>query len=399
MAQDKEFFHGNRKRLKSELQNGVVVMNAYTALQLSGDMAVPFHQEANFWYLTGIDEPDWQLIMTPEKTWLVAPDVSDMQRVFDGGLSRDVAQRISGVDEVLTASEGKKLRGELAATYTTVYAVDHHPHQKYFSFTANPAPAKLWRQLTRQFDEVCDIRGILARLRAIKQPVEIEAITQAVRLTVDAFAEIKAQLTSLTHENEVEAEFTYRFRRRNANHAYDPIVAAGGNACTLHYATNSDKLTSTDLLLLDIGARHNGYPADITRTYSVGGAPTPRQRAVHAAVKTAHQKIIDLLRPGLLFAQYQDEVDVIMKHALQELDLLHTDTDYRRYFPHAISHGLGIDVHDSLGGYNELQQGMVLTVEPGIYIPEEGIGIRLEDDIVITATGRRNLSESLSLDL
>jgi Xaa-Pro aminopeptidase len=152
------------------------------------------------------------------------------------------------------------------------------------------------------------------------------------------------------------------------------------------------------LVLLDIGARCAGYPADITRTYAVG-EPTERQRAVHNAVRDAHTQIISLVRPELSFAQYQDEVDVIMKDALHQLDLLHTEADYRRYFPHAIGHGLGIDVHDSLGGFEVLRPGMVMTVEPGIYIPEEDIGVRLEDDILITDSGCTNLSEALSLEL
>lgn len=395
---DKAFFTDNRARVALQC-DGVVVLTAYASVQLTGDMAVPFHQESNFWYLTGIEESGWQLVITPQKSWLIAPDVSEIHRVFDGGLSFDEAQRISGVDEVVDAKEGKELLVTLAAKYKTAYSIDRHPHQKYFSFTPNPAPAKLWRSLMRRFRTVHDMRRLLSTLRAIKQPVEVDAIRQAVDLTVEAFSTIKPRLPQLTHENQIEAEFTHAFRYGGARHAYDPIVASGRNACTLHYLENSAKLNRSDMVLLDIGAQIGGYSADITRTYAVGGALSDRQRAVHEAVCRAHNQIIDLLHPGLTFAEYQQRVDAIMMAELETLDLIHGDSDYRRYFPHAISHGLGVDVHDSLGGFETFQPGMVLTVEPGIYIPEESIGVRLEDNILITDTGSTNFSKALSLEL
>lgn len=178
-------------------------------------------------------------------------------------------------------------------------------------------------------------------------------------------------------------------------------MASGKNACTLHYLKNSAKLKKRDLLLLDIGARRQGYAADITRTYALGEV-SKRQHDVFLAVNEAHVKIIDLLKPDYPVEQYQHDVDKIMTEALLSLGLMKDAKDeknYRRYFPHAISHGLGVDPHDSLGAPRALQPNMVLTVEPGIYIPEEGIGVRLEDDILITATGNSNLSGRLSTEL
>lgn len=186
-----------------------------------------------------------------------------------------------------------------------------------------------------------------------------------------------------------------------ATHAFEPIVASGKNACTLHYTSNNDRLRTDQLVLFDIGARLHGYPGDITRTYAVG-EPTKRQSEVHMAVRQAEQQIIELVRPGLALTEYIAAVDSIMKNALLLLGLmknLDDTTAYRRYFPHAVSHGLGVDVHDRLGGYTEFQPGMVLTVEPGIYIPEEGIGVRIEDNIVITEKGSHNISAALSTDL
>lgn len=392
------FFAANRAALMEKCHDGVLRMTAYSALQGSGDMAAPFRQEANFWYLTGIDEPDWQLIMAGNRSWLVAPVISDIHMIFEGGLQPDEARRMSGVDEVINKTEARALLAQLASNFSVAYGIDKHPHQKHFNFVPNPSPGQLWRQLKRQFTEVRDIRRDLARLRAIKQPIEIEAITRAIDITATAFTDVRRHLSELQSENQIEAEFTHAFRYQNATHAYDPIVATGHNACTLHYVANNDQLTGSDMVLIDIGARVDHYPADITRTYAVG-VPTARQIAVHAAVVAAHKQIIRLLAPGLSFSQYQSEVDDIMKTALRSLGLMNHKEDYWRYFPHAISHGLGVDVHDSLGGFETFQPGMVLTVEPGIYIPEEGIGVRIEDDILITDSGHQNLSKALALDM
>ena len=396
---DANFFRRNRQALIEQLESDSVVwLTAYTSLQLSGDAAAPFQQEANFWYLTGIAEPDWQVIITQEKTWLVAPDISEIHRVFDGSLSDAAACMQSGVDEVLSVKAARVLLTQLASNHTTVHTLGKDPHARYYSFGLNPAPGRLALQLKRTFQKVHDVRTLLAPLRAIKQSEEVTTIEKAITVTVDAFRHAKETIPGVRHEYELEAEFTAHFRRNNAHHAYDPIVASGVNACTLHYGKNDTAWQAPSLVLLDVGARTHGYAADITRTYAVGEA-TVRQRSVHAAVRQAHQEIIGLLRPGLSLMAYQEESDAIMKNTLKSLDLLTEDSDYRRYFPHAISHGLGVDVHDSLGGFGEFRPGMVLTVEPGIYIPEEEIGVRLEDDILITEKGNRNLSESLSLDL
>ena len=175
-------------------------------------------------------------------------------------------------------------------------------------------------------------------------------------------------------------------------------MASGKNALTLHYSKNNDSLPKNGLVLIDAGARYKGYCTDITGTYAIG-ASTERQKAVHAAVEKAHHAIIALLGPGKSVKEYHEQVDAIMIDALKSLGLYNKPEDYRKYFPHAISHGLGIDVHDPLGNPTHFQPGMVLTVEPGIYIPEEKIGVRIEDDILITQTGIENLSGDLPTGL
>lgn len=393
------FFKDNRKNLTKK--GGLFVLGAYTKMQRTLDEAYKFEQEANFWYLTGIEAPDWRVIIDSQKTWLVMPEVDASHQVFDGSLSADEALALSGADDVLKRDDADKLLRDLARQHSLVYSLGDDPYAKYYDFVTNPAPKELWRQLDRIFNEVQECRSDLARQRAIKKPEEIKAIKRAISLTNQAFSGVKERLADFKHEYEIEAEFTRAFRSVGAGHAYEPIVAAGKNAVTLHYSDNTDAVHKNDLVLLDIGAKVDGYPADVTRTYATG-EPNARKIEVHAAVQAAQREIIALLRPGLSPQEYSITVDDIMKQKLIELGLLNDKSDnetYRYYFPHAISHGLGVDVHDSLGAPLELKPGMILTVEPGIYIPKEGIGVRIEDDILITDNGRQNLSASLPTDL
>lgn len=399
-----DFFIANRRALTDQLKGGVIVLSAYAGMQRSNDTAFKFEQEANFWWLTGIEVPDWWVIIdgTRGRSWLVAPSLSDSRVIFDGSLSPEKAIKTSGVDEVISRDDALMMLRTIAKKHSIVHTLGEQPYAEYLDFTLNPASKKLHESLDRIFNSVSDCRKEIATLRAIKQPQEIAAMKQAINLTVDAFELVKKNVTNLRYEYEVEAEFTYFFKKNGAEgHAYDPIVATGGNACTLHYIDNNAKLKKRDLLLLDIGARMSGYAADITRTYAVG-EPTKRQIEVHKAVQTAQQKIIRLIRPDVLIEEYQQKVDEIMSEALLSLGLIKNKDDeknYRKYFPHAVSHGLGIDVHDSLGQPKYFRPGMVLTVEPGIYIPEQGIGVRIEDDILVTEKGHTNLSARLSTDL
>ena len=387
----------------SSLAADLLIMTGFTKLQDTGDTAHMFRQEPNFWYLTGIEYPDWQLVVDDrqDKTWLIAPDVDAIHQLFDGGLHFDEAKKISGVDEVVTRTEGVALIESLSEKHDVVHTMGAPSYAEYVDFSLNPAPDLLRRKLKRQFKEVKDCQEGLSRLRAIKKPEEITAIKNATRISMAALEKTAARIASCRHEYEIEAELVYAFRRQNAEHAFDPIVASGKNACTLHYTANDSILQKDNLLLIDIGARHQYYSGDITRTFATGDL-TERQKAVHGTVQNALQEISLLLRPGLPTKRYAAAADEIMRSALLSLGLMKDkkDTDrFRKYFPHAISHGLGLDVHESLGGYKEFMPGMVVTVEPGIYIPEEEIGVRIEDDIVITENGTKNMTAGLSTDL
>lgn len=399
---NKEFFTRNRQALvdvPNDVQIDAWVLAGNILVQRSNDASYAFEQEANFWYLTGIDTAGWRLIIQKSRSTLVAPDVDEIHRTFDGSLSNEEAKEMSGVDEVISFKKAQILLDSLKNFDAKVASLGEDPRKEHYDFALNPGPVNLLNELQELFGEVNDCRKTLATLRAIKSSDEINLIRSAIKITTEAFESVRNSIHHYSFEYEIEADFSSYFRKRGAHgHAYDPIVAAGKNAVTLHYTKNSDPIAPGALVLIDIGVRYKGYAADITRTYAHGEV-SDRYRAVHLAVETAHHKIVDLLEPGLNVKAYFDKVDQIMLVALSGLGLLKNKDDYRKYFPHSISHGLGIDVHDSLGGPDEFKPGMVLTVEPGIYIPDEGIGVRIEDDILITQTGHENLSDRLPTSL
>ena len=388
-----------RQKLAQILDGEPAIFTAFSAMQQTNDSSGPFVQESSFFWLTGITEPNWKLVLLDEKSWLVSPTKSDIHLIFDGGMAADDAQDVSGVDEVIYDNDYKSLLKKIAEKHSTVRTILRHPHSNDYDFVLNPALQKAHSQLQRLFSEVVDCRQELSKLKAIKSSEEIELIQKAIDISIDGFNEVRETLAISEYEYELEATLSYSFRLAGSEgHAYEPIVGTGKNACTLHYIANNDPLPIDGMVLIDAGARVGGYAADITRTYAIG-TPSQREKDVHAEVEKAHRAIIDLIKPGASIKQYSASVDEIMKQALQNLNLFNTPDDYRRYFPHAVSHGLGTDVHDSLGGFETFLPGMVLTVEPGIYIPEEGIGVRIEDDILVTEDGNRNLSAALSTSL
>lgn len=398
------FFAHNREKVFDALHGGVLVASGYGKMQRSNDTAFKFEQEANFWYLTGVNCPDWWIIIdgTRRRSWLVMPTIDKTHALFDGSLSAADAKSISGIYDVIDRTKAFELLRQIARKHQLVATIGTPLHHEQYGFALNPSIRELKELLERTFQKVTDFRMDMASIRAIKTVEEIAAIQAAINLTSHAFHLVQDNLTVYKFEYEIEALFTHEFRVSGAaGHAYDPTVAGGGNACTLHYDANQARLKRGSLLLMDVGARVNGYAADITRTYAVG-EPTKRQKQIHEAVKQAQRQCIALIAPGLAISRYYQQVDDIMKRAVLSVGLIHDVSDnegYRRYFPHAIGHGLGIDVHDSLGRYDVMTPGMVVTVEPGIYIPEEAIGVRIEDDILVTSNGYRNLSAKLSTEL
>ncbi|MDZ7744751.1 MAG: Xaa-Pro aminopeptidase [Candidatus Saccharibacteria bacterium] len=395
-----DFFIGNRKRLR-QLFSGTapIVMSAAGRLQRSRDSAFPFRQDSNFWYLTGIDEADVLLVLDKDKEYLILPELSEVQQIFDGVHDEAALREKSGISEILTAKEGWKRLGLRVKRVRHVATLSPPPsYQDQIGLYTNPARSQLVSRLKQQNQnlELLDLTKHLVKMRQIKQPPELESIRAAVDLTTRAFKESSKYRSSWKREYEAEAFFTGYFRSHGATHAYEPIVASGINACVLHYNINTANIGTESMLLMDIGAEVQGYAADITRTYTTS-EPTKRQRAVLNAVVSVQEFAYSCLKPGVTMREYEQKIETYAGEKLRELGLIKTikQSTVRQYFPHATSHFLGLDVHD-VGDYSQpLEAGMVLTVEPGIYIPKENIGVRIEDDIVITKSGIDVLSSNL----
>ena len=401
---DATFFTRNREAAIEKLKGSLLVVAGYTGMQQTNDMESRFVQEGNFWYLTGVEFPDWWLIIDSKraKSWLVEPDIDEMHRLFTESLDSEDAKKRSGISDVLSRDQAMSMLRTAAKTHQLVYTVGAPAYHDHFGFTLNPAPHDMRQMLERMFAKVDDFRLELARIRAIKQPIEIDMIQAAIDVTAKALTDVKGALGSYKHEYQIEADLGHAFRYGGGQgHAFDPIVASGANATVAHYFTNDSPLKKGSFVMLDVGAKLHGYSADITRTYAYG-KPTKRMIAVHAAVQSAQAAIIDILKPGLPLEEYQKFVDQTVKEAMVGLNIIESTADdkgYRRHMPHSVSHGLGVDVHDALGRPRVLEPGMVLTVEPGIYLGDEGIGVRIEDDVLITDKGHRNLSAKLPTDL
>lgn len=397
-----QFFAANRARLCEQLPpRSLVVVTAFTQMQGANDNAAPFTQEGNFWYLTGIEEPDWRLIIDVDsgKEWLVAPARSFSQTMFDGGLTAQQAIEISGVVTVVEKREGAAVCKKLASAKKQVYTVFPQSMRRY-GMVSNPAQRRLMAQLKEA--KMQDLRLIMARQRAIKQPEELTVMQQAIDATIDGFEAVLPQLKTMQTEYQVDAALTYEFRRRGLIHGFEPIIAAGKNACVLHRPLPKDPFVPNSWLLMDVGAKVGGYAADITRTIPIG-QPSKRHIQVYEAVQRMHEYAFGLLYGGIPAKEYMQKAYQKVGEELLELGLIDSirmdQTSVFKYMPHAVSHGLGVDVHDPLGRPETLQENMVITVEVGVYIPAENIGVRLEDDVRLTKNGAVNMSKRLPIAL
>lgn len=397
-----EFFQGNRQRLR-ELFTGTapIVLTANGLLQKSTDSSYPFKQDSSFWYLTGIEEPNVVVVIDKNKEYLIVPELSEARIAFDGDIDIDSLIKRSGIADVLPEKEGWKRLGSRVKRAGSAAILSPGPgYVESLGMYTNPARKRLIRQLKEHNAklELLDLRQHLGRMRMVKQPVEVAAIQKAVDATIYAlnYVEKKFRTSSYGNEFEIELDLTRQFWRKGAvGHSFTPIIAAGKKGVTLHPTGNSNPVSTSDQLLVDVGAEYEQYAADISRTWMV--EPNKRFEAVYSAVREVADFAMSLLKPGVILKDYEKQIEAFMGEKLRELGLIKTieHDQVRKYFPHATSHFLGIDVHD-VGDYSHpIEAGVILTVEPGIYIPEEGIGVRIEDDVLITADGCQNLSDKL----
>lgn len=395
-----EFFRSNRQALAARVQADVpIVVAANGLLQRGGDSSYAFTQDANFWYLTGIDEPDIILVMDGSDEFLIVPAREHTRETFDGAIDTKGLSERSGIRRIVDETTGWKHLDQLLNRRGKVSLPAAAPaYLEHYGMYSNPARARVTDRMQRHSDELqlMDIRTDLARLRMIKHPIELQALQQAIDITGQTLNELltATNIQKYQHEYQLEADIARGFRFHGGRgHSFEPIVAGGKNACTLHNVANDAPLHTKDLIVVDVGAEYQHYAADITRTICFG-KPTNRQRAICDAVAEIQSYALSLLAPGTNLRQYEQTVARRMGQELKSLGLIKTasQANIRQYFPHATSHFLGLNVHD-VGDYTQtLQPGVVLTCEPGIYVPDEGIGVRLEDDILITETGNRVLS-------
>lgn len=396
-----EFFRANRRKLLLSLADArPVVVTANGLVQRGADSSLAFTQDANFWYLTGIDYPDIILVMDGDREFLIVPGREAGREAFDGAVDIEAIKRISGIEDVLDEINGWNRLDGLLSPHPAVATLQNAPtYIAQFGMYANPAREHLLKRLQKHVDslDIVDIRENLALQRMIKQPEELAAIQQAIDITAASLNKLLKtdNLKSYKYEYQLEADISREFRYQGASgHAFEPIVASGKNACTLHNVANRSKLSEADLIVCDIGAEVYHYAADITRTVSLSGKPSKRQRDVYKAVQAAQSYALEQLRPGIKLSAYEDKVAKFVGTQLKQLGLIKTLNKQlvRQYFPHSASHFMGLNVHD-VGDYGApLKAGVVITCEPGIYIQEEGIGVRLEDDVLITKSGNRVLS-------
>ncbi len=394
-----DFFASNRKRLLEATNASLIVLPANGLLQRSGDTTFSFRQESNFWYLTGVEEPDYTVVFSANESFLIAPKRSEHRDLWDGAVSEELLQSTSGIEAILEHHTGWLRLDKLLKKYKKVHTLaPAEVYYEHFGFYANPARGQLLHALKKHRSlEIVDIRKPLARLRQVKQTPELSVLKQAIAITVETLNDIRRNILKYTSEREIAADITAGFIRRGARgHAYQPIVASAEHAHTIHYVENNAPLKD-GFLLMDVGAEVSNYSADISRTYCLG-KPTSRQRAVYEATLAVHSYALSQLKPGINMRAYERAVDDFMAKELKKLKLLTDTKDHKklkRYYPHLTSHFLGLDTHDAADYDQALPEGAVLTVEPGIYIPEEGIGVRIEDDVVITSNGVTILSNDL----
>lgn len=397
----KSFYKNNRRKLVESVPGeSLFVVGANGLIQKSADTTFVFRQDSNFKYLTGLNEPDLVLVIDGQEEYLIVPARSGTQEVFDGKINNAKLSQISGVDNILDDREGwARLEKSLKKQKSVGILKSAGDYIERYGFYTNPAKAALEAKITKISGgkvDLTDVRPVLARLRMIKQPSEIKALQLAIDATIDNFNHVFSNRHSYQYEYQIEADMTHAFMAKNLNHAYDPIIASGRNACTLHYISNNDIIKPQELILIDAAAEVESYAADITRTFSVG-KPTARQNEVLQAVMEVQDYAFSVLKPGILLKDYEKLVESFMGERLKSLGLINqpSRSEIRKYYPHTTSHFLGLDVHDVADYDQPLAANMVLTVEPGIYIPEENIGVRIEDDVIVASSGIKVLSERL----
>ena len=412
-----ELFQHNRRRFTNELRPGTVaVFNSNDMMPRSGDTCFPFRQNTGLFWLSGIDQEESMLFLFPgcpkekHEEVLFIKRTNEHIAVWDGHkYTKEEARAVSGIQKVYFLDEGEVIMRELINLSTGIY-LNFNEHDKFI--TAVESSDQRYATLIRATypgHTIYRSQPILKKLQSIKNNWEIATIQHSIDITQKAFDRVLKFVQPGVWEYEVEAEITHEFlRNRATGHAYNPIIASGKSACVLHYIENDKECKDGDMLLMDFGSEYANYAADLTRTIPVNGRFTERQRVVYNAVLRTLKEARNMLVPGTLLEEYNKEVGLYMQSELLDLGLISKkDIEdqnpdwpaYKKYFMHGTSHHMGLDVHDLSNRYEPFRAGMVFTCEPGIYIPEEGIGIRLENDILVTDEGPVDLFSAIPIEM
>lgn len=396
--------------------NSLAVFNSNDIYPISADSTMPFEQHRDIFYLSGVDQEESILILFPDcpkekhREILFLKETNEHIAIWEGEkLTKEKAFETSGIKTVYWLQDMEKIMFEIMTQCETVYINTNEHYRANVETETREDRFTKWLKEKYPAHRVAKSNPILQRLRSVKDPIELDLIQQACDITEKGFRRILNFVKPGVWEYEIEAEFMHEFlRNRSKKFAYTPIVASGNNANVLHYVENNQQCKAGDLILLDVGAEYANYSSDMTRTIPVSGRFTDRQKAVYNAVLNVKNEATNMLVPGTDWAAYHAEVGKIMTNELLNLGLLdkadvqNEDPEwpaYKKYFMHGTSHHMGLDTHDYGILTEPMQENMVFTVEPAIYIPKEGFGIRLEDDVVIQKTGAPfNLMRNIPLE-
>lgn len=412
-----ELFIQNRKKLAARMKpNSVAILRSNDIMPTNADGVMPFVQNSNLFYLSGADQEETILILAPDfpdeklREQLFIRKTNDQIARWEGHkLTKEEGQQVSGIKNIRWLEEFDLALYTILAETENIYLYQNEHIRSATDVTTSNDKLVAELKSRYQLYNYERLAPILYDLRCIKSEVEIGLLHQACEITNKGFRRVLNFTKPGVFEYEIEAEYAHEFlRNRSRGFAYDPIIAGGGNACVLHYIENNKALKDGDLLLMDVGAEYSNYNADMTRTIPVNGRFSPRQKDVYSAVKRVKDLATSLLVPGGVIPDYHKAVGEAMSKELVDLGLITNEEvknedpawpAHKKYFMHGTSHHLGLDVHDVASIYKKFELGMVFTVEPGIYIPEEGLGVRLEDDIVITSDGYQNLMRDIPIEI
>jgi len=415
---DAALFTKNRKNFMAQMQpKSLAVFNANDIYPISADSTLPFQQHRDLFFLSGVDQEESILVMFPDcpnpknREILFLKETNEHIAVWEGQkLTKETALATSGIKTVYWLQDLEKIMAEIMSQSETVYINTNEHYRANVETETREDRFTKWLKNKYPAHGVAKSNPILQRLRSIKDQTEIDLIQTACDITEKGFRRVLGFVKPGVWEYNIEAEFMHEFlNNRSRGFAYTPIIGSGNNANVLHYIENNQQCKAGDLILIDAGAEYANYASDMTRTIPVSGIYNDRQKAVYKAVLKVKNAATKLLVPGTLWAEYHVEVGKLMTSELLNLSLLdkadvkNENPDwpaYKKYFMHGTSHHMGLDTHDYGLLHEPMEANMVFTVEPGIYIPEEGFGIRLEDDVVIQKSGEPfNLMRNIPIEI